>query len=293
METLETLSDALSTTRDIQSIIRTMKSLSAVSIRQFERAEQTFADFERTVELGLTALLHERRAQGRFLPGEEAMRSGRRGLIIIGSDRGLCGRYNETLTGFAQDRIIKGDTVLGVIGVRAAARLETWGHRADRLFSLPGSVGGVTNLVQSLIVEIDEWTHARGVDRVVLVHNRREGRANAKPVERHLMPLPAAYLHRLADVDWPGDGLPFFRMDPDALLSWLVQQRLFAVLYQALAQALSSEHATRLAAMQSAEHNIQDRRDDLNAAYRQKRQETITRELMDVISGFEAVGGSD
>ena len=48
-----------------------------------------------------------------------------------------------------------------------------------------------------------------------------------------------------------------------------------------------------LAAMQTAERNIEERRDDLNSAYRRKRQETITRELLDVVSGFEAVSSSD
>ena len=59
------------------------------------------------------------------------------------------------------------------------------------------------------------------------------------------------------------------------------------------AEALASEHATRLAAMQSAERNIEERREDLTAAYRRKRQEKITRELMDVVAGYEAVGGRE
>jgi len=76
-------------------------------------------------------------------------------------------------------------------------------------------------------------------------------------------------------------------------LSWLVQQRLFVSLYRALAEALASEHATRLAAMQGAERNIEERRADLMQVYCVKRQETITRELMDVVSGFEAVNTSE
>jgi polar amino acid transport system substrate-binding protein len=80
-------------------------------------------------------------------------------------------------------------------------------------------------------------------------------------------------------------------MDPDRLMSWLVQQRLFVVIYRALAEALASEHASRLAAMQAAERNIEERRDDLHQLYRLRRQETITRELLDVVSGFEAVSG--
>ena len=82
-------------------------------------------------------------------------------------------------------------------------------------------------------------------------------------------------------------------MDADRLMSWLVQQRLFVVIYRALAEALASEHASRLAAMQAAERNIEERREDLQQLYRQRRQETITRELLDVVSGFEAVSTAD
>ena len=60
-----------------------------------------------------------------------------------------------------------------------------------------------------------------------------------------------------------------------------------------LAEAIASEHASRLAAMQAAERNIEERRDDLQQLYRQPRQETITRELLDVVSGFEAVSTAD
>jgi F-type H+-transporting ATPase subunit gamma len=81
-------------------------------------------------------------------------------------------------------------------------------------------------------------------------------------------------------------------MDPDRLLSWLVQQRLFVLVYRALTEALASEHASRLAAMQAAEKSIEERRDALRQLYRRRRQETITSELLDIVSGFEAAGGT-
>ena len=292
METLEGLSDALKTTGNIRSIVRTMKSLSAVSIRQYEQAETSLEGYERTVELGLVALLGDRRARGLPLPAT-APGQGGEALIVIGSDRGLCGRYNETVVRFACDRIGAHTAVLAVIGARAAARLETDGHRADRRFALPGSVGGLGPAVQSVILEIDRWMRERGIARVRLVHNRREGRASAAPTERRLLPIPEEALAKLARADWPGPGLPFFRMPADRLLSWLIQQRLFVLLYRALAEALASEHATRLAAMQRAERNIEERQEDLTSAYRRKRQETITRELLDLVAGFEAVGGRE
>jgi F-type H+-transporting ATPase subunit gamma len=82
-------------------------------------------------------------------------------------------------------------------------------------------------------------------------------------------------------------------MDPERLLSWLVQQRLFVVLYRALTEAQASEHASRLAAMQAAEKNIEERRDRLQHLYRRRRQETITSELLDLVSGFEAARAAD
>jgi len=291
METLEGLSEALATTGDIRAIVRTMKSLSAVSIRQYEQAEASLADYERTIELGLAAVLGERRARGLPLP-ETAPGKGLEALIVIGSDRGLCGRYNETVARFAAGRIAGDKAYLAVMGARAAARLESEGHAADRLIPLPGSVGGLTAAVQGAIVEIDSWVRAHDVARVRLVHNRRHGRVNAEPRERRLLPIPERTLAALSGDAWPGRGLPFFRMPPERLLSWLVRQRLFVILYRALAEALASEHATRLAAMQRAERNIEERQADLTSAYRRKRQETITRELLDVVAGFEAVSTS-
>lgn len=289
METLETLSEMIETTGDIQSIVRTMKSLSAVSIRQYEQAEEAISGYDHTLELGLTALLQDRASRGLPLPRTSSTGSGREALIVIGSDRGLCGRYNEVIARFADDVIGDADMRLTVIGARVAARLDAAGHKVDGLFLLPGSVTGMARLVHDVIIEIERWTREFEVGRVRLLHNRREARSMAVAMERALVPLPESYLRRLLHSEWPGRGLPYHRMESDDLLSSLVQQRLFVVLYRALAEALASEHASRLAAMQTAERNIEERRDDLNSAYRRKRQETITRELMDVVAGFEAV----
>ena len=292
METLESLSDALETTGDIQAIVRTMKALSSVSIRQYEHAEAAMADYAHTVELGLMAMLRQRRVAGLPLPGGDRA-AGTTALIVVGSDRGLCGGYNDKITRFAHARMADGPVELGVIGARIAARFEADGKLLTFALTLPGSVEGLSRLVQRVIVEIDRWTQAQDVNQVWLVHNRREGRATAKPRAHHLLPLSDSYLRKLSDADWPGRSLPLFRMEPDRLMSWLVQQRLFVVIYRALAEALASEHASRLAAMQAAERNIEERRDDLRQLYRQRRQETITRELIDVVSGFEAVRSAD
>jgi F-type H+-transporting ATPase subunit gamma len=85
-------------------------------------------------------------------------------------------------------------------------------------------------------------------------------------------------------------------MDPDALFSALVREYLFASLFRAMVDSLAAENASRLAAMQGAERNISDQLDALQSRYHQQRQMTITEELLDIVSGFEALsagGGSE
>jgi F-type H+-transporting ATPase subunit gamma len=293
METLESLSDALDTTKDIQSIVRTMKALSAVSIRQYERAENALADYAHTIDLGLAAVLGETRGLGGVPQRSPIRNTGREALIVIGSDRGLCGRYNEVISRFAMDHLSRTDTKLGVLGVRVAARIDAAGYAADTQFTVPGSIDGFNSIIQSVIIKIDGWITQDGVSRVRVAHNRRRGANTAQPMMRQLLPIPEDDLQRASKTAWPVRGRPVFRMEREMLLSWLIRERLFLLLYRSLAEALVSEHASRLATMQNAERNIKDRRENLSSAFRQKRQESITRELLDVIAGYEAAGPVD
>lgn len=73
------------------------------------------------------------------------------------------------------------------------------------------------------------------------------------------------------------------------MLSELIRQHLFSVLHRAFAESLASENAARLAVMQAAEKNIDERLDHLTTRFHQQRQAGITEELLDVMSGFEAL----
>ncbi len=78
-------------------------------------------------------------------------------------------------------------------------------------------------------------------------------------------------------------------MAQERLFSALFQQHFFLGLYRACAESLASENASRLASMRIAEKNIEERLFDLKAAFQQQRQDTITEELLDIVSGFEAL----
>ena len=85
--------------------------------------------------------------------------------------------------------------------------------------------------------------------------------------------------------------LPVFTMEWENLFRALIGEYLFVCIYRAFANSLASENASRLAAMQSAEKNIEERLEELFMQFHRQRQMTITEELLDIVSGFEALGG--
>jgi F-type H+-transporting ATPase subunit gamma len=113
MASTESLKQRIENLDDLQQIVRTMKALSAVSIRQYERAAAALAEYEGTVELGLRAALREAptavaasRAQG-----DADSRGAAAAVIVLGTDHGLCGRFNEVIAEHVQERADETRTV--------------------------------------------------------------------------------------------------------------------------------------------------------------------------------------
>ncbi|HEO69630.1 MAG TPA: F0F1 ATP synthase subunit gamma, partial [Candidatus Hydrogenedentes bacterium] len=110
-----------------------------------------------------------------------------------------------------------------------------------------------------------------------------------EPHAVRMLPLDLDWLRALGARKWPSRRVPVCAGDWDASFASLVRQQLFVSLFRAYAESLASENASRLAAMQAAERNIEERIDRLHVRYRQKRQADITEELLDVVAGFEAL----
>jgi F-type H+-transporting ATPase subunit gamma len=290
METLETLGKRIATTEDLQSIVTTMKSLSAVSIRQYEQAVEALRDYSRTIELGLQAVLRSSAVAAE----ERRPADGRTLAVVFGSDHGLCGRFNREIVRHARENVAERQaTTIGVhylaAGARAADLLAAADETVLEQYLLPGSVAGLTETAYAILRTIDDRRQEETIARVLVYHNRRTARAPAEPHGLQLLPLDPAWLGELATKPWPSPALPLFTLPPTDLYRALVRQQLFIGLFRAGAESAASEHAARLSAMQAAERNIEERMEEMNAAYRRKRQESITEELLDVVAGFEAM----
>ena len=127
------------------------------------------------------------------------------------------------------------------------------------------------------------------MDRIVLFYNKLSTGVSYASQTIHLLPLDRAWLQQMSKYKWPTRGLPTFTRDRSLLFSGLIRQYLFVSLYRAFAESMASENAARLASMQAAERNIKNTVDAFRMALNEQRQNAITDELLDIVSGFEAL----
>lgn len=289
MASLDDLKRKIDLSQDLQSVVRTMKALAAVSIRQYEKAIEALEDYNRTVELGLQTLL-----RSNFHQLRRRSVAGSLGVIIFGSDQGMCGQFNEQIANHLQDYLTEngispGELRIGVVGQRLAPLLQSRRLPVAVSWAIAGSVQGITPLVQVLFMQIEQWRESERLMRVLVVHHQHRGGAGYHPQVQQLLPFDPQWLGDLREKPWPGRSLPQIHQSPDQLFSTLVQQYCFVSLFQACAASLASESASRLSAMQVAEKNINERLDTLQREYQQERQTAITNELLDIVAGFEAL----
>ncbi len=292
-DTMANLRRKINSAGDLQSVVRSMKALAASSIGQYEKSVLALADYYRTVELGLGAC---------FRAGESAaLMAGRKGqpegdaigAIVFGSDQGLVGPFNEVMADYAIKTLaaLPGTPQVWAVGERVHARLADAGLPLIGRFAVPNSVKAITPLVGQ--IQIDSEAHrAKGeYARVYVFHNRPQSGALYEPVSQRLLPLDAQWQHGLADVRWPTRTLPEVLSGRTTTLRALIREYLFISLFRACAESLAGENASRLAAMERADSNIDDLLENLRGTFHRVRQGSIDEELFDVISGYEALEG--
>jgi F-type H+-transporting ATPase subunit gamma len=290
-DTIASLSRKIGSAGDLQSVVRTMKALAASSIGQYERSVSALTDYYRVVELGLGSCFRTRDLS--VLTPEHKMNSaaGAIGAIVFGSDQGLVGQFNDVIADYAIKTLsaLPGKLEVWAVGERVSARLADAGLPLVGLFTVPNSVSAITPLVGQIQIE-SEARRAKGeYAHLYVFHNRPQSGAQYEPIGQRLLPLDASWAQSLAKVEWPTKSLPEIMGGGTITLRALIREYLFISLFRACADSLASENASRLAAMQRADKNIDDLLEQLHGTFHQLRQSGIDEELFDVVSGFEAL----
>jgi len=210
-------------------------------------------------------------------------------VIVITSDRGLCGAFNGNAIK-AADRAIKekgsafNEIVISTVGRKAT---EYYTKRQGVVRSWTGIASVGFHDAVEIANHLSERYNAGEIDHALIVYNEFVSAMTQKPNTDQLLPLSPA--QEIADAG-ATDPIPF-EIEPDAagLLNVLVPQALEFSIYRALLENQAGEHAARMTAMESATRNTEDIIKSLTLKYNRARQAAITRELVEIVSGAEAL----
>jgi F-type H+-transporting ATPase subunit gamma len=294
LQTSEYLKGKIQSAQDLLGVVKTMKALAAISIRQYQRAVESLAEYNRTVEMGLQIVLRHSRET---IPSTRS-RAARLGAIVFGTDQGLCGQLNSIIVSHAMEEMEKTgvgreNRIIIAVGMRTVDLLEDSGQKVSEVLTTPGSTAGITSMVQDITVLLEDWRFKRQIEHMHLFYSEYLSGATYRPKTLRILPVEEAWLRRLKQRKWESRTLPIFTMAWEDIFRALIKEYLFVSIYRAFANSLASENASRLAAMQSAEKNIEERLEELYLHFHRQRQMTITEELLDIVSGFEALGGAE
>lgn len=286
MATLRDIKRRISSVRSTQQITKAMKMVAAAKLRKAQvaiigtrpycnRLQEMLGHVAAQVRRDLHPLLAERELK-------------RLGLVVVSADRGLCGGFNSNIIRRARQEISalpELEVSLIVIGKKAYEHFSRHefpilGQYLDIFHDLEFSQA--TAIATDLI---DKFTHHQ-LDKILLVYNEFKSPVKQRIVVEQLLPIKTILPEK---IKYPVDYI--YEPGPEAILDALCPKNINIQIWRVLLESNAAEQAARMTAMESATENAQDMIKELTLYYNKVRQATITKELIEVVSGAEALKG--
>ena len=278
--------------KSIQNTQKITRAMEMVAASKMRRAQERMAAARPYAEriYGVIRHLHYAHPEYRhpFVLSREVKRVG---LIVITSDRGLCGGLNTNLFRATlgtmkewRERQIPVD--LCTIGTKGFAFFKRLGGDIVSHASHLGDAPRVEDLIGTVKVMLDAYT-AQKLDRLYLVYNRFVNTMSQSPTVQQLLPLPAAPENEAESLKHRWDYI----YEPDAreVLDDLLTRYIESLVYRGVMENLASEQSARMVAMKSASDNAETLIDELKLKYNKARQASITQEISEIVGGAAAV----
>ena len=285
MATLRDIRRRIRSVQSTQKITRAMKLVAAAKLR---RAQERIIE-ARPYALKMAELLSSlvTRAGDEEHPLLARRTTGRKRLVIITADKGLCGAFNSNILrasiAFLREQG-QTDITLVVVGKKARDfyRRRQWEVKSEML-------GFFDQLAyahaQELAGQLIQSYLAQDVDEVHLLYNEFRSVAVQRVKREQLLPIAAE-----AAEDGQGAGGDYiYEPSPEAILAALLPKHVTTQVYRALMESVAGEYGARMTAMESATKNAKEMIDVLTIQYNKARQERITKELLDIVGGAEAL----
>jgi len=286
MPNLKDLRKRIGTVRSTQQITKAMKMVAAAKLRRAQDAAERARPYAEKLATMLAAVASGTSAEDHSLLARRDERS--IDVIVITSDRGLCGGYNANILRKAEPVLTGTDRAVATlpVGRKAVEYVRKSGHTV--LAENVGLAGGGVSLTQIAdeiaSVVVDRFA-AGETDAVYLVYSRFRSAISQVPTVSPVLPvaLPETEPASGPDVEY------IFEPVKRELLGALLPAYVRTQILQALLEAIAGEHGARMTAMENATNNASDMIERLTLSMNRARQAAITTELMEIVSGAEAL----
>lgn len=286
MPSLKDIRRRIGTVKKTQQITRAMRMVAAAKLRRASEAIESARPYAQRMRETLVEVAASQGAEHPLLTPHEAVRNV--DVVVITSDRGLCGAFNTNVLKRAEQEIAAREAsgqrvAIGAVGRKAG---EFFGRR--RAAQIARRVTGIARVDYAHAVEIAEGLAARFLsgdcDEVWLVHSEFVTTLTQRPRVVKLLPFAP-------DAGEQAEEKAPFTIEPNAaaLLALLVPKALQVEVFRALLDNQAGEHAARMTAMESATRNTEEMIGSLTLKYNRARQAAITKELVEIVSGAEAL----
>ena len=290
MPTLRDIRRRIRSVESTQKITRAMKLVAAAKLRRAQERILSARPYANKMAELLSNLVSAAGADEAPHPLLEQRQGPRRQIVIITADKGLAGAFNSNVLRRSLDFIRQSNTTevtLVVVGRKARDFYRRRGFTVKR-----DMIGFWDRLAYSHAQELADYFMAQyrdaEVDEVHLIYNEFRSVAVQRPVRQQLLPIP-----RVEDAGQAGSAAPavdyIYEPGPEAILGDLLPRHVRMQVYRALMESLAGEYGARMTAMEAATKNAKEMIDLLTIQYNKARQEKITKELLDIVGGAEAL----
>ncbi|HSE05024.1 MAG TPA: ATP synthase F1 subunit gamma [Methylomirabilota bacterium] len=285
MATLRDIRRRIRSVESTQKITRAMKLVAAAKLRRAQERLLSARPYAGKMAELLTSLV--RRAESEAHPLLVRRPPARKRLVIITADKGLCGAFNSNVVraslAFLREQ---GETSVTLVVVGKKAR-DFYRRRSYEVKS--EMLGFFDRLAYSHAQELagglmQEYL-AGEVDEVHLVYNEFRSVAVQRVKREQLLPIEAG----AAEGQGEEAGDYIYEPSSEAILAALLPRHVTTQVYRALMESVAGEHGARMTAMEAATKNAKEMIGVLTIQYNKARQERITKELLDIVGGAEAL----
>ena len=293
MPNLKELKNRISSVKSTRKITSAMKMVAASKLRRAQELAESSRVYADSLSFILSSLAGNTKNSSdlpEILTGRENSKISL--LIINSSDRGLCGGFNSNLFRNAKkwisDQQGQGKSVkIMTVGKKASSFYKKTDLDIVASFEDLNSNDRQLQVSEEIKNKIMELFENNEIDEVSILFNKFVSAISQEPTYQSLIPLSNDETSE--DESESNNAVFEFEPDKNELLEYLVPRNFLTQIYRSVLESSASEHAARMTSMDNATRNAGDMIDRLTLTYNRTRQAFITKELIEIISGAEAV----